>query len=562
MKFRTPGTLLTVSLLAAVFGICVVYPLGAMFAESLHAGGTLSLDHYLFLFDMSNRVNLEAVGNSVFVSVVSVIFSGIIGLFLAFVFTQYRFPLRSLLARLAVLPVALPPLVGVIAFLFVFGETGIIPRGLQILFGTAAPLIPAGGISGVVLVHVYSFHVYFYLFVSAALGTLDGSQLEAATGLGSGPWRTFIRVVLPELRPGLLAASALTFMSSMASFTAPLLFAGGKNFITLQIYSSKLNGDIDLAAAQSVLLTGVSLLFYLFLTLGPARRSGYARKGAGAPGLISPGSVSRRVMIVAAFTLLGIELLPVIAIVVLSLAREGSWTTQWVPSAYTAGNYAAFFTDAALWKPVVNSLEMALLALVASLAFGITAAFLVSRTKSRLAGIWANLALTLPYAVPGTVVAVAFILAFNRPVLPGLPTLLVGTFWILPLAYFVREYPVVIRSVSASLEGMDGSLLEAASGLGAGPLRRFRAVALPALLPGILSGGVLVLIGSLGEFVSSILLYTYDSRPVSVEILAQLRLFNIGAAAAYSVILMLIILGLLRLSGGLLASDRRMSYIL
>jgi iron(III) transport system permease protein len=562
MNFRSPGTLLTVSLLAAVFGICVVYPLGATVAESLHEGGKVSLDHYRFLFDMSNRVNLEAVGNSVYVSVVSVLFSGVIGLFLAFVFTQYRFPLRPLLARLAVLPVALPPLVGVLAFLFVFGETGIIPRGLQILFGTSAPVLSAGGISGVILVHVYSFHVYFYLFVSAALGTLDGSQLEAATGLGSAPWRTFTRVVLPELRPALLAASALTFMSSMASFTAPLLFAGGKNFITLQIYSSKLNGDLDLAAAQSVLLTGVSLLFYLFLTLGPARQSGYARKGSAPAGLISPGKLSRGVMIVAAFTLLGIELLPVIAIIALSLAREGSWTTQWVPSAYTVGNYAAFFSDTALWTPVVNSLEMALLALVASLAFGISAAFLVSRIRSRVTGTWANLALTLPYAVPGTVVAVAFILAFNRPVLSLLPTLLVGTFWILPLAYFVREYPVVIRSVSASLEGMDGSLLEAASGLGAGPLRRFRSVALPALLPGILSGGVLVLIGSLGEFVSSILLYTYDSRPVSVEILAQLRLFNIGSAAAYSVILMLIILGLLRLSGGLLASDRRMSYIL
>ena len=562
MSFRSPGTVLVIALLAAVFGAFVVYPLGAMVAESLHAGGEFSLAHYRFLFDMSNRVNFEAVWNSVFVSVVSVVFSGLFGLFLAFVFTQCRFPLRSFLARLAVLPVALPPLVGVIAFLFVFGETGIIPRGLQLLLGTDAPVLSAGGISGVILVHVYSFHVYFYLFVSAALGALDGSQLEAASGLGSGPWRTFVRVVLPELRPGLLAASALTFMSSMASFTAPLLFAGGKNFITLQIYASKLNGDIDLAAAQSVLLTGVSLLFYLFLTLGPARRSGYARKGPGAPGLISPGKIPRRVMIVAAFTILAIELLPVLAIIALSLAREGSWTTQWVPSAYTAGNYVAFFTDPSLLTPVVNSLEMALMALGASLAFGVTSAFLLSRTKSRPGGIWRNIALTIPYAVPGTVVAVAFILAFNKPLLPGLPSLLVGTFWILPLAYFVREYPVVIRSVAASLEGMDGSLLEAASGLGAGPLRRFRTVAFPALLPGILSGGVLVLIGSLGEFVSSILLYTYDSRPVSVEILAQLRLFNIGAAAAYSVILMLVILVLMRLSGGLLASDRRMSYIL
>ncbi len=562
MKLRSLTTVLTVSLLTAIFGICVVYPLGATLAESLHAGGRFTLDHYRFLFDMSNRVNFEAVGNSVYVSVVSVLLSGLFGLFLAFVFTQYRFPLRALLARLAVLPLALPPLVGVIAFLFVFGETGIIPRGLQLLFGSAGPVLPAGGIAGVILVHVYSFHVYFYLFVSAALGTLDGSQLESATGLGSGAWRTFVRVVLPELRPGLLAASALTFMSSMASFTAPLLFAGGKHFITLQIYASKLNGDIDLAAAQSVLLTGVSLAFYFFLTLGPARKSGYARKGPAPAGRIITGKKPRRVMIVGAFMLLGVELLPVIAIIVLSLSREGSWTTQWVPSAYTVGNYAAFLDDAALWRPVLNSLEMALLALAASMTFGITAAFLVFRIKNRMLGTWANLALTLPYAVPGTVVAVAFILAFNRPVLPGIPTLLVGTFWILPLAYFVREYPVVIRSVAASLEGMDGSLLEAASGLGAGPIRRFRLVALPALLPGILSGAVLVLIGSLGEFVSSILLYTYDSRPVSVEILAQLRLFNIGAAAAYSVILMVIILALLRLSGGLLASDRRMSYIL
>ncbi len=562
MNVRSATKVLTVFLLASVFGVFVLYPLCATVAESLTSGGTFSLDHYRALFDMSDRVNLEAVWNSVSVSLLSVVLSGVLGLFLAFVFTQCRFPMRGFLARLAVLPVALPPLVGVIAFLFVFGETGIIPRGLQLLFRTGSPVLPAGGIAGVILVHVYSFHVYFYLFASSALGALDGSQLEAASGLGSGPLRTFLRVVLPELRPGLLAAAALTFMSSMASFTAPLLFAGGKHFITLQIYASKLNGDMDLAAAQSVLLTGVSILFYLFLTLGPARRSGVARKGTRVPGRLTPGKVPRRIMIFIACALLGIELLPVAAIVVLSLAREGSWTTQWIPSAYTLANYATFFTDASLFGPVLNSVAMALLALAASLAFGVTAAFGVTGKTHRVFRTWGNVALTVPYAVPGTVVAVALILAFNRPAILGVPALLVGTFWILPLAYFIREYPVVVRSVAASLEGIDGSLLEAASGLGAGTMRRFRTVALPLLLPGIVSGAVLVLIGSLGEFVSSIMLYTYDSRPVSVEILAQLRLFNIGAASACSVILMLVILGLLRLSGGLLASEGRMSYIL
>ncbi|HTY60003.1 MAG TPA: iron ABC transporter permease [Bacteroidota bacterium] len=562
MSSRSLTIVLSGLFLAAVFALFVLYPLGATVLESLKADGKFSLDHYRSLFDVSNSVNLEAVWNSVYVSILSVLLSGVVGLFLAFVFTQFRFPLRGLLSRIAVLPVALPPLVGVIAFLFVFGETGIIPRGLQLLAGAAEPVMPARGIAGVILVHVYSFNVYFYLFASAALGGLDASQLEAATGLGSGPWRTFFRVVVPELRPGILAASALTFMSSMASFTAPLLFAGGKHFITLQIYASKLNGEMDLAAAQSVLLTAVSLLFFLFLTLGPARRSAYARKGSASTGRMTTGSGSRRAMILAACAILGVEILPVAAIIALSLAQEGSWTTQWLPSAYTAANFISFVTDTSLLRPLLNSLEMALLAVAGSLAFGVTAAFLVAGTRNRFFGIWANVALTVPYAVPGTVVAVALILAFNRPAIAGVPALLVGTFWILPLAYFVREYPVILRAVGASLEGMDRSMLEAASGLGAGPVRAFRFVALPMLLPGILSGAVLVLIASLGEFVSSILLYTYDSRPVSVEILAQLRLFNIGSASAYSVLLMLVILVLLRLSGGLLASEGRMSYIL
>lgn len=230
MKNRPLRAILTVSLLGAVFLVCVLYPLGVMAVRSLAEDGRVSLDRYRLLLDMSNRGNLEAILNSVSVSAVSVVASGVLGLFLAFVFTQVRFRFRAPLARLAVLPVALPPLVGVIAFLFVFGDTGILPRGLQILLGTSTPVLPAGGIAGVILVHVYSFHVYFYLFLSAALGSLDASQIEASTGLGGGKWRTFVRVVLPELRPGLLAASALTFMSSMSSFTAPLLFAGGNTF--------------------------------------------------------------------------------------------------------------------------------------------------------------------------------------------------------------------------------------------------------------------------------------------------------------------------------------------
>ena len=562
MSRHSLRALLPWAALAPVFALVVLYPMCATIVQSLHAGGALSLANYRALVDPADRANMEAVGNSLTVSLLSVLLSGALGLFLAFVFTQFRFPLRGVLGRLAVLPVALPPLVGVIAFLFVFGETGIIPRGLQLLTGSSSAMLAAGGVSGILLVHVYSFHVYFYLFASAGLRSLDASALEAAEGLGGGSWRTFRSVVLPALRPGLVAASALTFMSSMASFTAPLLFAGGKHFLTLEIYSTKLNGDLDLAAAQSVLLTCVSLLFYLLLTLGPPRGAAYAGKGVRPPGVLRTGPLARRLMVASALLVLALEMLPVLAIVALSFAREGSWTTGWIPSSWTGANYAAFVEDPGLLIPLGNSLVMALIALAASLLFGVAAAALVAGRKNRIAQAWSNILLTMPYAVPGTVVAVSLILAFNRELLAGVVPVLVGTFWILPLAYFVREYPVVVRSVAAALEGMDPTLMEAAAGLGAGATRRFRFVTLPAILPALVSGGVLVLIASLGEFVSSILLYTYASRPVSVEILAQLRLFNIGTASAEAVMLMGIILILLRVQGGLLAYDRRFSYVL
>jgi iron(III) transport system permease protein len=115
---------------------------------------------------------------------------------------------------------------------------------------------------------------------------------------------------------------------------------------------------------------------------------------------------------------------------------------------------------------------------------------------------------------------------------------LVGTFWILPLAYFIRHIPFVVRSTVAALEGYDDRLTEASLDLGAGALTTFRRVVLPAIGPGILAGTLLTFVTALGEFVSSVVLYVYANRPISVEILSQLRLYEFGAAAAYSVFLM------------------------
>jgi iron(III) transport system permease protein len=122
--------------------------------------------------------------------------------------------------------------------------------------------------------------------------------------------------------------------------------------------------------------------------------------------------------------------------------------------------------------------------------------------------------------------------------------LLVGTFWILPLAYFVRNVPVLTSAVEGSLRQMDASLEDAARGLGASWLLAMRRVVLPAARPGLVAGTMLAAIAAVGEFVASVVLYTHSNRPISIEILAQLRSLSFGTAAAYSVLLIALVLAI------------------
>ena len=555
-----PSLVVPAVVVAFVFIGYVVYPFGMTVAESLETDGGFSFSNYQQLLSPASRGHWEAVGNSVLVSLLSVVFAGILGLFFAVVFTQFDFPFKGILSGLAILPIALPPLVGVIAFMFVFGEGGIIPRLLQLLLHTEHVPVSLGGIAGIVAVHVYSFYVYFYSFASASLRQLDASLLEAAAGLGSSPWNTFRRLIIPELKPALAGASILTFMASMASFSAPFLMGGGSRFMTTQIYATKLNGEMTLAAAQAVLLALASVAFFVGLRLMERQRSTAMRaKGAGKIRVLRVSSRWRNSFVALSVLLLSLELLPILAIVVISFVPEGSWTWQIVPTTFSIENYSNLLGEPRVFEPVRNSLIMSGVALGAGLLIGVTAAYLVTKRVRGRAGTVMDVLLTLPFAVPGTVLAISFILSFDHPNLFGGFTILVGTVWILPLAYLIRTYPLITRSTAAVLENFDDSLTEAAASLGAGPFRSFGRVVLPIILPGVLSGSVLCLITTLGEFVSSILLYTYATRPISVEIFSQLRSYNFGAAAAYSVFLILLITCLISLSNIVLRRFSRRS---
>jgi iron(III) transport system permease protein len=534
MLSRRGALLLFIPVLLILVGY-VLYPSLRMFAAGMDA------EQYATLFSSWRSANVRALVNSVLISVYSVLGAGVLGTFLAYLFFRYDFPLRQTLMALSVLPLALPPLVGVLAFLFLYGESGILPRLLQQLLGLEAVPFAFEGLWAVWLVHVYTMYVYFYLFVTAALRGIDGSLLEASAGLGASSFTTFWRVILPLLRPAIVSAALLVFMISMASFTAPLLFAGTENFLTLQIYNYKTNGNLDLSASVSTVLTALCLVFLFLIELGGRQhRSVGATKGSAAAALPVRSGTARAVAFLGALLLLLFLLLPIATILLVSFAEEGSWTYQILPQRYTLQNYAALLADPDVLAPIRNSLQMAALATAANVVFGVAAALFI--TKSRLPGRGLVRLLTaLPFAIPGTVIAVNLILAFNEPTPLTFGQILVGSFWILPLAYFVRNIPLVVRASVAALERYDDRLTEASADLGARYGTTFRRVVLPLIAPGILAGTLLTFVTALGEFVASILLYIYGNRPISVEILAQLRLYDFGAAAAYSVFLMILI---------------------
>ena len=230
-------------------------------------------------------------------------------------------------------------------------------------------------------------------------------------------------------------------------------------------------------------------------------------------------------------------LLPNLTLILLSFVSAGTWTNQALPPVYTLGNYVSLFLEPERLRPLLNSAWMATLATAGAMAIALATAMLVVRKRAPGGNLLEGL-LTLPWAVPGTVFAIALATVFSVSSPWTGRFVLIGTLWLLPLAYLIRNLPMAGRSVLAGYRQLDPSLEEAAAALGAGRWRTLRRVTLPLLRPALAAGATLCFATGLGDFVTSIVLYTYDTRPISLEILSSLRQADIGVAAAYGVFLM------------------------
>ena len=513
----------------------IVYPLILVLIEGFRGPGGWTLD-FIRMF-LQHRNEAQALWGSLWISLASVALAGLIGIPLAFLFGRYEFPGRRILGWLVALPAVLPPLVGVIAFLFLYGESGFIALLIQRLLRLENPPWTLQGAGAILLVHAYSMYVYFYLFTRAGLASLDASVLEAAASLGAGRWRTLRRVVLPLMYPALGGAALLTFMTSLASFSAPYIFGGGFRVMTTQIVATRLNGDNELAMIETVSLTLVALVALWLLRGRVSDNVAGGRKGMAPIRVRVRGTRVRLALGVLGWGLAVLLLLPHLTLLLVSFVPLGTWTTEPLPPAYTWRNYLILVEDPVRARPLLNSLWLAIASTVAAVVIAVGTGMLAIRRRVRGAGAIEAL-LALPWAVPGTVFAIALATVFSvRAPLAG-RFILVGTLWILPLAYLVRNLPITSRAILAGFRSLDPSLDEAAATLGAGRWRTLRWVTLPLLRPAIVAGASLAFVTAFGDFVTSIMLYTYDTRPISLEILSSLRQSDVGVAAAYGVVLM------------------------
>jgi iron(III) transport system permease protein len=548
----TPSPFLLLILIAVVVLIYgVIYPNVTVLVTSLQQGDHWTFANYRDV--LSQRTVIEAILNSILLSVSTVLLCAFVGVPLAFLFERYTFPGRRLFAAMAALPLVLPPLVGTVAFIFLCGESGILARSLQHLFGLQNSPWTLRGWPALLLFHTYTMYPFFYVLTGAGLRRIDASLAEAARSLGASRFTTLIRVLLPQLTPSLIAAALLTFMTSMASFSAPLFFGGNVRVLTLEIFTARQRGDVVMAVTETIVLASISLAALVVFQRyeGTRRFVSAALKGTTRRREPIRNGGIRLLATLLAIVFSIVLVLPVATLILVSFAQEGSWTTETLPTTYTTANFLKLFSEPQSSEVFVNSLLMSAIASLGALLWSFCVVTLLLRRGTRGGDklkFFTNgsrrllsFLVLIPWALPGTVVAVSVAEAYGKPGLLLGSFVLVGTFWILPVVYFLRFMPLVVRALQASMEQLDPALDEAAGSLGARAWQRFLRVTLPLVWPGAVAGTLLAFVIALGEYVASVLVFVPTNRPISIAIASELRDFNLGAAAAYGVVLIGII---------------------
>ena len=499
--------------------------------------GGYTLDVFREFFTNPNHVQVAQ--NTIVLGLGTVLVCGTLGIVLALYMTFLAGKRKRILHILLLSPMMIPGVITVIAFIQLYGESGLVTKALQMLLNLPNPPFQFKGFGAILFVIAYTQYVYFYLNVYVALKYLDYSQIEAARSLGASWGRVFIDVILPVIKPAVLTSTILTFASGVSSFSGPNLI-GGYKVLSTQIVLSKVNNHLEMASVQAVVMFAISITMMLLVHLyGRRIRAVQADRTATA---IVPlrGSIALRVVSrIVVFVQIVLILLPIAAIVYLSFMTTGSIMQDIFPHSFTLENYLTIFQKPRVLKPLLTSLEMSLMAVGAGLLITVPSAYVIVRYRSKLSAAMRFL-LMLPASLPASLVAINLInafaqanpFAFNHP--------LIGGFIILPIAYTVVALPMLLSSNEVAIGSLHGNIEEASKSLGAGPLRTFLNIIVPNTIPGILAGGVLIFIRMIGEYTMSALLYGIHNRPISISIVTNMQEYQTGISLAYGVLVIVV----------------------
>ncbi|MFB6165374.1 MAG: ABC transporter permease [Haloarculaceae archaeon] len=465
-----------VTALSVAVALAVLSPLAWLF---LRAGEVPPARTWSLLV---SDTTLEVLANTAALVAAVTTASVLLGVPLAVLTVQTDLPFRRFWTVTAALPLVIPSYIGAFAFVSAFGPRGALADALA-PFGVQQ-LPPIYGFLGAAMVLTLYTYPYVFLTTRASLQSFDGRLVEAARTLNHSRWQAFKRVTLPQIRPGVTAGALLVALYALSDFGTPQIMHF--DVFTRMIY-------VEFGAFQQgyAALLSIALLAVTVAILGlESRFSGeegnaYVSRGTRAPERIRLGAWKWPAL---AFVggVAALCLVVPIAILLMWLVRDNP--------AYAGGGFTFE------WVYAFNSVNVSLTAAVVAVVASIPVAYLSVRSDHRLARL-VDRATYVGYAVPGIVLGLALIY-FGLLYAP----FLYRTIPLLVFAYVVRFLPQSVGTVRTSLLQVDPKLMEAARTLGESPLRSFRRVVLPLVLPGVLAGGALVFLTTMKELPATLML--------------------------------------------------------
>ncbi len=525
MIFKEPGLALTVIVVFALILLFVIYPLLNVFMYSITDDqGSFN---FASVIDIFNKTRYRTTFmNSVKLGIISAIISTIIGYIFAYALTRVDLPGKRFFKFIAMLPIISPPFILSLAVIFLFGRQGLITNGL---FGISD--FNVYGLHSLILIQTMSYFPTAYLTLSGILESIDPSVEDAAMNLGGSSGYTFRTVTLPLSLPGILSALLLVFIQSLEDFSNPAVIAGNYSTLSVEAYRV-ITGMYDLKGGSilAIMLLLPTLLAFILNRYWISGKSFVTVSGK--PSQKRPKTKEKKIVYPL---LIILTLFSAIILLFYGTVLLGAFVKVWgVNFTFTLDHFKYVFSLG--WGPMKNSIVLSLISMPIAGILGMIIAYLLER-KTFYGKSILEFSSMLTFALPGTIVGIGFILAFNDK-----PLILTGTALILILVFVFRNMPVGIQSATASLKQIDPSIEEASTNLGASSFQTFRKVTLPLIKPAFFSGLVYSFVKSMTAVSAAVFLVSAKWSLVTTKIYSLFEVSQYSSASAYVVIMIIVIL--------------------